>query len=194
MLGKVEARQQARVAEIVSAAWELAREQGVAGLSLHELARRLGIRQPSLYSHFDSKIALYDAMFADGNRTLLARLDELALPADPPAALKVWMCAFTQFAVEDTARCALLFQRPIPGFEPSAASYALAREVLDRGTAAMRAAGIEDPGDVDCVVAVVAGLIDAQVSNDPGGQRWIRHLDRLIDMYLEDVETRKVRS
>lgn len=194
MLGKVEARQQARVAEIVSAAWELAREQGVAGLSLHELARRLGIRQPSLYSHFDSKIALYDAMFADGNRTLLARLDELALPADPPAALKVWMCAFTQFAVEDTARCTLLFQRPIPGFEPSAASYALACEVLDRGTAAMRAAGIEDPGDVDCVVAVVAGLIDAQVSNDPGGQRWIRHLDRLIDMYLEDVETRKVRS
>jgi hypothetical protein len=43
------------------------------------------------------------------------------------------------------------------------------------------------------VVAIVAGLIDAQVSNDPGGRRWIRHLDRLVDMYVEDVGSRKVR-
>ena len=41
------------------------------------------MRQPSLYEYFDSKHALYDAMFADGNRQLLARLDALKLPRDP---------------------------------------------------------------------------------------------------------------
>ena len=38
------------------------------------------MRQPSLYEYFDSKHALYDAMFADGNRQLLARLDQLSYP------------------------------------------------------------------------------------------------------------------
>jgi len=65
------------VASIVGTAWELARAHGIAGLSLHALAREVGIRQPSLYAYFDSKNALYDAMFADGNRQLLERVDGL---------------------------------------------------------------------------------------------------------------------
>ena len=40
------------------------------------------MRQPSLYGYFDSKHALYDAMFADGNRKLLERLDAVKLPGD----------------------------------------------------------------------------------------------------------------
>jgi hypothetical protein len=38
---------------------------------------------------------------------------------------------------------------------------------------------------------MVAGLIDAQMSNDPGGNRWVRHLDRLTDMYLDDAKRRR---
>ena len=76
MIGtKAQARREQRVAEIVATAWELARAHGIGGLSLHALARELGIRQPSLYAYFESKHALYDAMFADGNRQLIARLD-----------------------------------------------------------------------------------------------------------------------
>jgi hypothetical protein len=47
--------------------------------------------------------------------------------------------AYVDFCVADAPRCQLLFLRTVPGFEPSAASYALARhaaldslgEVLD---------------------------------------------------------------
>ena len=35
---------------------------------LRDLAAMVGLRQPSLYAYFDSKHALYDAMFAEGNR------------------------------------------------------------------------------------------------------------------------------
>ncbi len=174
-------------------AWRLAALDGIGGFSLHGLARELGILQPSLYEYFDSKLALYDAMFADGNRRLLERLDALDLPDDPRRALKVMMRSFVDFAVEDIPRQALLFARPIPGFEPSPGAYAPAVEVLDRTKQLVRAAGMRTQGDIDCFIAMVGGVIAAQNSNDPGGNRWARHLDRLIDLYLDHLPSRRSR-
>ena len=191
MIGKVAQRRVERTAEIVAAAWELSRIHGIGGLSLHALAREVGLRQPSLYVYFDSKHELYDAMFADGNRQLLERLTALDLPTDPRAAVKTFMRAFVEFAVEDRERDALLFHRPIPGFEPSPASYEHAQAVLARAVGVLRAAGLDSPDDIDCSVAMVAGLVDAQVANDPGGDRWTRHLERLIDLYLDDARRRR---
>jgi AcrR family transcriptional regulator len=193
MIGGAARRRETRVASIVATAWELAGDHGIGGVSLHALAREVGIRQPSLYAYFDSKHALYDAMFADGNRQLLERLDALDLPSDPRAAVKTFMRAFVTFALEDPARCALLLQRPIPGFEPSAESFVVAQAVLTRAVDLLHTAGLEDQGDVDCFIAMVAGLVDAQISNDPGGDRWIRHLDRLTDMHLDDARRRRRR-
>jgi AcrR family transcriptional regulator len=190
MIGKVAQRREERTAAIIAAAWDLSRGHGIAGLSLHALAREVGMRQPSLYVYFDSKHALYDAMFADGNRQLLDRLTALDLPDDARAAVRTFMHAFVALAVEDRERHALLFHRPIPGFEPSAASYELAQAVLSRAVALLAAAGVESPDDVDCFIAMVAGLVDAQVANDPDGDRWTRHLDRLTDLYLDDAEHR----
>jgi AcrR family transcriptional regulator len=189
MIGKVAKRRETKVAAIVASAWELARGHGIGGLSLHALAREVGMRQPSLYAYFDSKHALYDAMFADGNRQLLEQLDALELPPDPRAAVKTYMHAFVDFALDDIPRTSLLFQRPIPGFEPSADSYAYAERALGGAVDLLRAAGIENPGDVDCFIAMVGGLIDAQISNEPAGDRWTRHLDRLVDMYLDQFTT-----
>ena len=191
--GTVAKRREARVAGIVECAWKLAREHGIAGVSLHALAREVGIRQPSLYGYFDSKDALYDAMFADGNRQLIEHLDALKVPRDARAALKQWLRAFAGFALEDPARYELLFQRHIPGFTPSAASYALAEEVLGRAHSLMRAAGVTQQGDIDCIVAVTGGVIEAQLSNEPGGTRWVRHLNRLVDLLVDDALTRSNR-
>ena len=193
MASTVVERREARIEQILESAWQLARENGIAGLSLHALAREVGIRQPSLYEYFDSKHALYDAMFADGNRRLLERLDATRLPTEPSAALKKILATFVEFALEDPARCELLFQRHIPGFTPSTDSYALAQDALGRIVAAMQQAGLTAQGDIDCLVAVTAGLIEAQLANDPGGRRWIRHLGRLIDMYIDSLQRKVAR-
>jgi AcrR family transcriptional regulator len=187
MIGSVAERRDAKVASIVASAWEIAHQEGIGGVTLHGLARAVGMRQPSLYAYFDSKNALFDAMFADGNRQLLERLEALRLPRDPRAAVKAFLRAFVRFVVEDPTRYLLLFQRPIPSFTPSPASYEPAQQVLQRGVELLQAAGVHDQGDIDCVVAMVAGLVDAQISNDPGGRRWLRHLDRLIDLYIDDA-------
>jgi len=183
-------RRDARIAEIVTCAWTLAREHGIAALSLRALAHEVGMRQPSLYEYFDSKHAIYDAMFADGNRQLLARLDRIELPTDPRAAVKTMLRAFVDFALEDPARCELLFERHIPGFTPTPESYAVASEALDRVVAVMRDASVTEQGDIDCLVAMTAGLMQAQLANDPGGDRWVRHLDRMTDLQLDHVHQR----
>ncbi len=192
-IDKVALRRAAKVGSIVASAWQLARQHGIGGVSLHALAREVGMRQPSLYEYFNSKHALYDAMFADGNRQLLERLDALKLPREPRAALKKWLRAFMFFALEDQARCELLFQRHIPDFTPSPESYALAEEALGRSAKLMHEAGVTRQGDIDCLVAMVAGLMDAQMSNDPNGHRWTRHLNRLVDLYVDDAITRSKR-
>ena len=191
--GKVARRREAKIATIVEAAWKLASEEGVAGLSLHGLAREIGMRQPSLYEYFDSKNALYDAMFADGNRQLLDRLETTNFPRDPRAALKKYLSTFIAFALEDPARCELLFQRHIPGFVPSPESYTLAEQVLDRLAKLAHEAGVTDQGDIDCLVAITAGLLEAQLSNDPNGNRWTRHLNHLVDLLVDDIIARRRR-
>ena len=79
------ARRQARLEEILATAWGIAKEQGLAGVSLHEVARRVGLRQPSLYAYVESKNGLYDAMFGQAAQALLARRLRIAFPRWPQA-------------------------------------------------------------------------------------------------------------
>ncbi len=180
-------RRESTRAEILDAAWELARAQGLAGLSLRDVARRIGMRPPSLYWYFDSKHAIYDAMFAEGNRQLLARLAEQDWPADPRALLRLAARVFVEFSAEDVERYQLLFQRTIPDFEPSPGSYALAVQVLEQMRARFAAAGLSDPAQFDLWTALAAGLAAQQTSNDPGGDRWLRLVDEAVDMYADRV-------
>jgi len=62
------------IEEVLDVAVEIMTEQGVAGLSIGEVARRMGIRPPSLYVYFASKEAMYDAVFLRGSRAILAHM------------------------------------------------------------------------------------------------------------------------
>jgi AcrR family transcriptional regulator len=190
MTNVVAERREVKIGEIVQSAWKLARVHGIAGLSLHALAREVGMRQPSLYGYFDSKDALYDAMFADGNRKMLEKFESIKFPRDARAALKRWLSMFTELAMEDPARYELLYQRHLPSFTPSATSYSLAEDVLAGLLKLMENAGVSQQGDIDCIMAVTAGLTEAQLSNDPGGTRWIRHLNRLIELLVDEATER----
>jgi AcrR family transcriptional regulator len=181
------ARRDATKAEILDAAWALAREVGLSGISLRDLAGRVGMRAPSLYQYFDSKHAIYDAMFADGYRQALAAREQLDVDTgDFGSALKVWARGFMQFCTADPARYQLLFQRTIPGFEPSPESYALAIEFLERSRRAFADAGLDDAA-LDLWTALTTGLTSQQISNDPGGDRWARRVDEVVDMFLDHV-------
>lgn len=180
-------RAEATRREILDAAWALVREAGLAALTMRELGTRVGLRAQSLYGYFPSKHGIYDAMFAEANRELVERRRAAAEggPPDPVAVLRRSTDAFLRFCVEDPVRHQLLFQRTIPGFEPSPESYAPAVEGLEHLHAQLRAVGVDDPRAWDAWTAMAAGLAAQQNANEPGGDRWLRLADEFIDMFLE---------
>ncbi len=188
-------RREATRAEILDAAWEQASAQGIAGVSLRDIAAKIGMRPPSLYWYFASKHAIYDAMFAQGNRVLLDRMAATTWPEEPRALLRAVARTFVEFAAEDAARAQLLFQRTIPDFEPSPESYALAVEVVEQAKAALVAAGVRDPAHFDLWTALVSGLASQQSANDPGGDRYLALIDEAVDMFADRVtKHRRTRS
>ncbi|MDQ6648814.1 MAG: TetR/AcrR family transcriptional regulator [Actinomycetota bacterium] len=170
----------------------MARRTGLLGFSLRDLARRLGMAAPSLYSYFDSKHALYDAMYADGYR------DYLSLDRPSAGNLRSELLAgarrFARFSCADPVRYQLLFQRTIPNFVPTPSSYSLAQEAYERDFAALRRLGLSRQRDLDLVTGVISGLVAQQLANEPDGDRWLRLLDDTVDMLVHHVSSAGARS
>jgi AcrR family transcriptional regulator len=184
-------RRDAKRASILAEAWLLARRDGLAALSLRDLADRVGLRQPSLYVYFGSKSDLYDEMFADGYRQLIDFVAAHPPTGDPRRALARFAASLVQFSSDDIVRHQLLMQRTIPGFEPSPESYALALEFYDLARERLAAAGVTGQANVDVFSALISGLAHQQIANDPGGKRWVRQAGRVVDMFLADVDRRR---
>lgn len=182
-------RREAKRAVILEEAWRLARRDGLAAISLRDLADAVGLRQPSLYVYFESKLDLYDAMFADGYGQLLAFIGAKRYGKDPRRALGRFVADTVQFSTEDVVRHQLLFQRTIPGFEPSADSFAIALAFYARAHDMAAAAGVRTQAQMDVLTALVSGLAHQQVANDPGGRRWVRLADQVVGMFLNGIDT-----
>jgi AcrR family transcriptional regulator len=167
--------------EILAAAWLLARRDGVAALSLRDLAAQVGMRAPSLYTYFASKNHLYDAMFADGMQQFSDEIIRSRAGRTPAAALRNRARSFVRCAVADPVRYELLFQRPVPDFVPSPESLAIGLTGLATTREIARAAGLRTDRAFDLFMATTRGLIAMQIANEPGGDRWIRLVDEAVD-------------
>jgi len=180
-------RREATRLEILEVAWDVARERGLPQITLREVATRVGMRAPSLYTHFASKNAIYDAMFGHAWQEYERVTQQAQLPAAPRARMRALARVFFDFAVADLPRYQLMNQRTIPGFEPSEQSYAHAVRVVQHALGLLAAIGVTDRGDVEIWFAMIGGLVDQQLANDPGGDSRRRLLDRAVDMWCDGV-------
>lgn len=175
-------RQEWTRSEILDAAWQIARRDGVAALSLREVAERVGLRTPSLYYYFPSKTALYDAMYAEGMKQFADEVLASPVGSDARETLRGRARAFVATAVADPARFELLFQRPVPDFVPSTEHVEFGLSVLATTRQLAVAAGIETSPAFDLFMATMRGLIAMQIANEPGGDRWVRLVDVAVDI------------
>ena len=168
-------RRQETIEEILDIATEVMTEQGVNGLTLAEVARRLGVQTPSLYKYFASLAAVYDALF---ERAASENLEVLraGMEAGEPGldALTKGLEASGTWVLQNQALAQLLFWRPVPNFEPSADAFAPSEEIarLQRQAIADAvAAGQLGPDAVDeggyMVAILIKGVLTQAMANEP---------------------------
>ena len=160
---------------ILAAAREVMREEGVAALNLSEVARRVGVKTPSLYGYFASRMDLYDALFRVGLRTYAELIGPVA--ARPPSweQMEAAMHVYMNFAHDSPELFSLVFERQVPGFVPSNRSMRESEALLQEGFGAIQR--MIDAGLIvtrlpvehvfDLFNAMMHGLASAQVANAP---------------------------
>jgi AcrR family transcriptional regulator len=165
-----------RAREIVGVARELLEEEGAEGLSTRRLARRLGIRAPSLYSHFANKQELEGALVTDGLWELGDRF-EVALTG-PGHPVDAFAYAFRDFAIDHPHLFRLMYRVPWETTQLDPEAEQRTRVQIGRATG----------GDVvgaRAIWAFVYGLVELELSHrlpddGPGtGAVWQRGLDAL---------------
>jgi len=170
-------RRQETIAEILDLATDVMTEEGVNGLSLAEIARRLGVQPPSLYKYFPSLMAVYDELFRRGQAEHLAAMRQAMADAEPGLdALTAGLEASGRWLLANRAVAQLLFWRPVPSFEPSPEAFAPSVEMIALERAALRAAvaagqlGPEADSDeaVYLVSTLITGVLSQAMANEPG--------------------------
>jgi AcrR family transcriptional regulator len=124
-------RRQETIEEILDIAVEVMSEVGVNGLTLAEVARRLGVQTPSLYKYFPSLHAVYDALFRKGAQEHLDVMRAAMASAEPGLdAMTAGLDAAGRWSLQNQALSQLLFWRPVPSFEPSPEAFAPSQEMV----------------------------------------------------------------
>jgi AcrR family transcriptional regulator len=179
VLSPKERRQRNRdemITAILDAARAVMREEGVAALNLQEIARRVGMRAPSLYTYFPSKIAIYEALYVRGIRIFRERVErDIQAYGVSWAAIRAALTNYMSFAQEFPELYQLVFERPVPGFTPSQEGLDEGRRLIEssyRAMAQLVESGLIVPGTSpeqanDLFVAIMHGLTALHIANEP---------------------------
>ena len=171
---RVQRNRNAATASILEAARAIMREEGVAALSMHELARRVEMRAPSLYNYFSSKMEIYDALFRLGITLWKETLAKVEAESNSiEVEIRNVITSYMTFALENPDLYQLCFERPVPGFVPSQESLDLSFGVLNAARQRLRQFKQELNTDltvnqiVDLVIAISHGLTALHLANEP---------------------------
>ena len=201
MAKRLTRREQVReetIEKILSIAREEMQENGVAALSLGVIAKRLGMRTPSLYTYFDSKNDIYNELFRQGFLEFGRWMDERpyqdgTLRENLDSSMNTYM----GFAQENPDLYQLMFQRPVPGFVPSEESMAVSLARLDMARSqfthiwesAEITADIAFEEARDLFIAFQHGLTELHLANNPelpvGQGRFGKLITQAVQMVLD---------
>ncbi len=169
-------RRQETIGEILVIAQEIMTEEGVNGLSLAEVARRLGVQPPSIYKYFPSLMAIYDELFRQGQTENLEAMRHAMDAAEPGmAAITAGLEASGRWLLAHRALGQLLFWRPVPRFAPSPEAFAPAIEMvaIQRVQLANAVARGEVGPEADSDEAIyllstlITGVLSQAMANEP---------------------------
>jgi AcrR family transcriptional regulator len=171
---RVQHNRQAVTQSILEAARAIMREEGVAALSMQELARRMDMRAPSLYNYFAGKMEIYDALFRLGFSLWKEKVEQAAqASANFQDEIRNILVGYFSFALENPELYQLCFERPVPGFVPSQESLDLSFGILHAAYRRVEQyqselnTSLTSEQIADLVIAVAHGLTAMHLANEP---------------------------
>ncbi|NOH01441.1 MAG: TetR/AcrR family transcriptional regulator [Chloroflexi bacterium] len=171
---RVQRNREATIQSILDVARDIMREEGVAALSMQELARRMDMRAPSLYNYFSGKMDIYDALFRLGFKLWGEIVEKVAQEsATFQDEIGRILEDYMTFALENPELYQLCFERPVPGFVPSKESLDLSFGILKRSRQRVENYKREIDTELsseqilDLTIAVSHGLTALHMANEP---------------------------
>jgi AcrR family transcriptional regulator len=187
----------ARVA-LLDAASAILAEDGPDRLTVRRIAARAGCSTMLVYSRLGGKQGVVEALWIEGFQRLAAVLQSEPPTADPLADLRRGGGQYRAFALENPTYYAVMFDRAVPDFRPSAEAGRIASATLDvLGAGVQRAidAGAFGPGDARqiaaCLWAANHGAVSLELKHSgPRDIDWPRCHERVIDAVIEGFANR----
>ncbi len=171
---RIQQKREAATQAILEAARAIMREEGVAALSMQELARRMDMRAPSLYNYFSGKMDIYDALFRLGFKLWGEVVHKAAQESNTfPEEIQKILEGYMTFAIENPELYQLCFERPVPGFVPSQESLDLSFSLLEFSRQRVEKyrrqlnATLTSEQIVNLIIAVSHGLTAMHLANEP---------------------------
>ena len=170
---RLQRKHEATIQSVLDTARTIMREEGVAALSMHELARRMDMRAPSLYYYFSGKMDIYDALFRLGFRLWREMVEKVAMAASLRDGIQIMIEGYMSFALENPDLYQLCFERPVPGFIPSEESLTLSFGILQDAIQRVEtfrnelATSLSSEEIVNLVIAISHGLTAMHLANEP---------------------------
>jgi len=179
-------------AQLLDAADELLRSVGPDGLTVRAMAERAGCSTMGVYTHFGGKDGVVDALYIEGFRRLAEAMSRVRTTADPIADLRRCGLAYRRNAIENPTHYLVMFERIVPGFEPSPEAKAagvgtlgLLEARIRRGVELGRVIDRPDPADLALSLwASLHGMVSLELhdAGPPTDRR--RSYDDLLDLLL----------
>ncbi len=190
-------RRQETIGEILDISVSIMTEEGVNGLSLTAIASRLGVKPPSIYKYFSSRMAIYDELFLRGQREHLD-VFRSAMMSHPVGleALNAGLEASGRWALANRAVAELLFWRPVPKFVPSPEAMAFSHEMVELQRRAIddaiarRQLGPSARADdaIDMVSTFIIGALSQAIANEPdvawGHGRFTKQFHKIMSLLV----------
>ncbi|CAN5407134.1 TetR/AcrR family transcriptional regulator [soil metagenome] len=116
---------------IVDAARRILVAEGPGGLTVRKIATTAGHSTMAVYSRFGGKDGVVDELFAEGFGLLTAALESAGTTDHPLADLDRQGVSYRRFAIDHPQHYSLMFDRPVPGYEPGTDTLVIAIGALE---------------------------------------------------------------
>jgi AcrR family transcriptional regulator len=181
---------------VVQTAADLINADGLEALSLGRLAKKLGIRTPSLYNHVDGLPGLMRELSILNARNLADRLNEAAIGHTGPELMRAVMQAIRAYIKEypglylSTLRASGTHAEVDPALEKEEARS------VKVGMAVMSSFGLEGEDAIHAVRglrSVVHGFATLEISGGFGMPLDLdKSFSRLVDLFIAGLEQQKL--